>query len=413
MADSQRILARNSAFLISNLGFVNAAGFAFWIVTARVYSSEEVGLSAGVIAIAGFVATAASLGLPRTLLRYFTEDTPENHRLVTGATIAVASTSLVIACTLMIVAGASGARILSLLGDPSLAMVFIAYCVSTSLVALQDSFLVSRRLGSILFAKNAFFSIARLPLTILFAGMDGSGPFLAVGVTNIASAALIFVLCQGKHIDFRTPPIENLRTLRKSIRFSTGSYVSSVFETLPGSLLPIIAVETLSSSDSAYFYISWMIGGLLFSLPAVVYSPLVNEASRPQANWRHLIRTSAIIVIAALGTGIFVLAMFSSDILSFMGERYLEFGSPLLLMFALSAAPIAVNQLAVAVTQIAGSIKFTFLYWLTASGVFVSASIVLMESHGIRVTGLIWLVIQTAFALPSSIVVLREYRKRI
>ena len=59
-------LVRNSLYLILSSGLQAALGFAFWIITARLFSLSDVGRASALISAAILMAYLALLGLPES-----------------------------------------------------------------------------------------------------------------------------------------------------------------------------------------------------------------------------------------------------------------------------------------------------------------------------------------------------------
>ena len=63
-------LYRNAIYLMLNSAMYGLTGFFFWIVAARLYPPEVVGLASSVIAAIGLLSLLSTLGLDYGLLRF-------------------------------------------------------------------------------------------------------------------------------------------------------------------------------------------------------------------------------------------------------------------------------------------------------------------------------------------------------
>ena len=63
-------LYRNAIYLMLNSAMYALTGFFFWIVAARLYPPEVVGLASSVIAAIGLLSLLSTLGLDYGLLRF-------------------------------------------------------------------------------------------------------------------------------------------------------------------------------------------------------------------------------------------------------------------------------------------------------------------------------------------------------
>ena len=62
-------LYRNTIYLILSFMTINLSGFIFWILAAKLYKPEDVGLASAAISAALFLANVSGLGLGFGLIR--------------------------------------------------------------------------------------------------------------------------------------------------------------------------------------------------------------------------------------------------------------------------------------------------------------------------------------------------------
>ena len=66
-------LYKNSVFLIASSTSAAGSGFFFWVIAARFYSAEEVGLASAIISAMGLVSLLSLLGFDISLVRFLPE----------------------------------------------------------------------------------------------------------------------------------------------------------------------------------------------------------------------------------------------------------------------------------------------------------------------------------------------------
>ena len=76
------------------------------------------------------------------------------------------------------------------------------------------------------------------------------------------------------------------------LRFSGGNYVAILFNAAPYLMLPLMITNILGAEITAYFYLSWMMAGLLFFIPSAVGSSLLSEMSHEEKNYDEKIKIS-------------------------------------------------------------------------------------------------------------------------
>jgi len=63
-------LYRNSIYLILSMGVVSVFGFFFWMINARLYSAEQVGIGTTLISLMSLISSFSFLGLGNNLIKY-------------------------------------------------------------------------------------------------------------------------------------------------------------------------------------------------------------------------------------------------------------------------------------------------------------------------------------------------------
>ena len=67
-------LVRNSAYLLLTAGIAYGLGFVFWLLVARLYSPDVLGLTATLLGTILFLATVAQLGFQIGLIRFLPQE---------------------------------------------------------------------------------------------------------------------------------------------------------------------------------------------------------------------------------------------------------------------------------------------------------------------------------------------------
>ena len=88
-------LYRNSIFLIASTFFGAGTGFIFWIIAARLYSTEDFGLASAMISAIGLISSLSVLGLNIGLIRFLSE-IKDRSSLISTCMIVVTVVSLLL-----------------------------------------------------------------------------------------------------------------------------------------------------------------------------------------------------------------------------------------------------------------------------------------------------------------------------
>jgi O-antigen/teichoic acid export membrane protein len=119
-------------------------------------------------------------------------------------------------------------------------------------------------------------------------------------------------------------------------------------------VIPVLVTARLSSTDNAYFYTTWMMGGIFLIIsPAVSQSLFAEGAHNP-----HEVFTKARSSLLAIGVmlapciaGVFVIG---GTLLSAFGSSYEQHSIGLLRIVLIAAIPDAVTNVYVAVLRVQG-----------------------------------------------------------
>jgi len=76
-------LYRNSIYLMLNTGVTAVFGFFFWIINARLYSAEQVGIGTTIISTMTLISSFSILGLGNGLIRYLPTSERKNKKINT------------------------------------------------------------------------------------------------------------------------------------------------------------------------------------------------------------------------------------------------------------------------------------------------------------------------------------------
>src|SRR6266567_3371482 len=77
-------LVRNSLYLVLSSGLQAAFGFGFWVITARLFSTTDLGISSSLISAATVISFISILGLNSTFVRYLPTASDSNALITIG-----------------------------------------------------------------------------------------------------------------------------------------------------------------------------------------------------------------------------------------------------------------------------------------------------------------------------------------
>jgi len=173
-------------------------GFVFWVVAARFYDPEDVGLASATIAAMGLVVSLSRLGLEMGLVR-FLHQSGEDARTTINTVFTVGLLAS-LAAALIFIAGLSfwSPALIFLRENPGYLVAFVVFCVASTLSTFTDHAFIAERRAGFAMGRSIIFSLLKLPLPVLLAVFFKSfGIFASWGISLIVAllvSVLIFLL---------------------------------------------------------------------------------------------------------------------------------------------------------------------------------------------------------------------------
>jgi len=387
-------------------------GFAFWIIVARLYSPEDVGLASAIIAAVGLLAAFSQLGLGMGLIRFLPHSSRNASSMIN--TVFSMGTLTSIAAALIFIAG---------LGFWSPALLFIRHnlvylaafglftIASTLFTLIGQTFVAERRAGFTL-ANNLIFSLLKLLLLILLAAFFHTfGIFASWGISLVVAFLLsAFLFLPRVQADYRPRFAISRGVTNEIMHFSFANYLSGLFWGAPILLLPIIVVNLLGAEPNAYFYIAWATGSVLAMIPAAVSTSLFAEGSHEEERLGLNIWRSLKMVLLLLVPAVVLMLAIGDKVLLLFGASYSENATTLLRIFAIAALPLAVNTIYLAVKRVERKLRVIVGLSAFVGAVTIGLTYMLLPRMGINGAGIAWL---TAQVIGALVIVVSSFLKRM
>jgi len=351
-------------------------GFAFWIVVARFYSPEDVGLASAAISAAGLMATIANLGLGYGLIRFLSQSGKNANSLLNSCFTVGGLASIATALIFLGGLGFWSPVLLFLRQSPVFFITFIIFTTSYTLLALVgDAFVAERRAGFTL-VGSLIQGLLKLPVVILLGlAFHAFGIFASWAISLFLASLLgIFIFLPRIRIGYRPRLAINRGVIGETVHFSSANYLTNFATAAPGFILPIMIVNLLGAEANAYFYIAWMIGFLLHGVAGAVAMSLFAEGSYDEGKLKLTMRQSLKLTFLILVPMIIVVLAIGDKILILFGTPYSQSATMLLRILAISALPAAINHIYLSMKRIEK--KLTTIIVLTG---FISVSTLVLS----------------------------------
>ena len=399
----------NSLYLVLNTGLLAGFGFAFWIITAHLFSVPDVGQASALVSAAGLIGNCALLGLNNGIGRYLPESRNPAGLISSGMAL-VGTCGAIGAIIYLLILPLIAPNLGFVEKSPVLAFGFVLITATEAVNTLTDSiFVATRNAKYTAFVDGIIGGAGKVVLAFFFAGAGTYGLFLASAsgfvLASIASLFLIYTVMHTR-LDLRRP----LKTLKPLFGFAGANYVGNVFNMIPGLAVPIILLDRLGSSSAAYFFIVFQVVQIVYAAALALEQTFLAEGSRADADMRALRRRSVrMLVMFCVPTALGIIAVGRFLLLAF-GGPYAKNGFASLVILCLAAGPIAANYWYLTVLRLAGKLRAI----VVVNATYAAATCIAVwvgASHGLTGVATGWL-IGALVATCVAVVAAREGQAR-
>lgn len=406
-------LYSNAFFLI--LANVSSAllGFIFWIVVARFYTVEDVGVASAIIAGMGFVVSFARLGLEMGLVRFLRQDGQDAKSIINTVFTIGLLASIVAALVFIIGLDLWSPALVFIMDNPAYLVAFVVFtAVSTLSVFVENAFIAVRRSGFAA-AKSLIFSLIKLPLPIvLAASLKAFGVFTSWGIALIVALLVsVFLFLPRAQAGYQFFFTIKPRVVKNMLRFSFANYVSTFFWGAPGVVFPIMVINLLGAEPNAYFYIGWAMGGVLMMIPMAVATSLFAEGSYDATTLEAHVRRSLKMVFVLLVPTVILVLLIADKLLLLFGGSYSESATLLLRILTLSTFPLAINSIYLSIKRVEMDLKAIVGLAAFMAVISLGLGYILLPGMGINGAGIAWLVGQGVTTLVVIVIFFRRRRQ--
>jgi O-antigen/teichoic acid export membrane protein len=350
-------LVRNSLYIMSTTIVNSVFGYVFWLLAARLFPAQVVGLTAGLTAASTILVILASVGVGGTLI----QSLPGAHASESWSPTFWAG--MATAVTVGAVIGGGTLLLLPLLGKEFAVLHGAEYAVvfaagTFALIAgyiLDFAFLAERAAGNMLF-RNSVVAFGRVVLLVALISVFGAN---ALAMLSAWTAAALAGLVLGfgllvRRVALRRPPSLSVlgHTTRRLRTGVVGQQLIGIGAGLLPYLLSVLVTVRLSSSDNAYFYTTWMMAGIFLIIAPAVALSLFAEGVHDPRHLRQKVRSALTIIGLILVPGAVAILALGGMLLSVFGPAYEQKATELLRIVLLASFPDAITSVYVSVLRV-------------------------------------------------------------
>jgi len=356
-------------------------GFFFWLIAARLYHTEEVGVATALISSVTLIMFIASFGFNFSLIRFIKISGKES----------VLNTSICITTTAAVVVGIAYLLILkvffensALIQNASYGLFFLLTVVMHSIYFITGESFKALRDTKDYFMQNTVLS-TRVLLLFPLVFLGSFGIFGAIGAAYLlATIYSIFILSRRIKLNYRI----DRDYLKKSFSFSSGNYISNLLYESPSLLMPPIILSMIGKQEAALYYIAMAVSSLIWIAPMSLSASLFIEGSYGENLKKNVLKSGKAILIVLIPS-IFFIYYFGGFVLEIFGQDYVE-ALPLLHVLVLSSFFVAVHDLFIPILnikmRISSLIKLNFVRFCLLLGF----SYIFLRDYGLIGFGYAW-----------------------
>ncbi len=392
-------LIKNTIYLISTQFLNLILGFFFWIIAARGYSPNEIGIASALISSMFLIVLISTLGFPTTL-QYFLPRENQNARIIINSCIITCIiASLIISLIFIIGLDIWAQPLKSIVIDIKVAPAFVLITTASTVSGLIGGAFIAGRRASFQLAKETLFGFVKILPLHFFLGFGAMGIFFSWGIGLMFSSLLGFILLpfvwKGYLPIPRFDPIIN-----KMAYFSIGNYLVSIFSTLPRLALPVIIVNVGSPESTGFFFIAMTVAGILYAIPASLSSSLLTESSE-RGEFRDKIFKAIKFNFVLLFSGLIFFILFGKYVLNLFNPAYGENASTTLVILALTSIPLSVNTIFTVIRNVQKRISSIMIFNAVIAIITLALSVPFLRIYGIEGAAMAYLVANTFAAIVA------------
>jgi len=383
-------LFRNSIYLMATTGFMGLFGYVFWIICTHIFQPDQIGVGTTLISAMSLISSVSLLGFNNTFIRILPNSQNRDNEINTGS-ILVILTSATMALLYIAAVPVITPKLSIIHENPWFALGFVIIVALASLNTLTDSVFIAYRAAHFNLITDGFItSITKLILPVIFVTLGAYGVFASAGLAagvGIITAILILVFKYGYKPRFHI----DSQTLKKVFRYSFTNYLANLLSIAPTLILPIIVIDHLGAAAAGYYYLTFMIINLLYTVAASVSQSLFAEGSYDTNGLRGLLKNAVKMLLIIMVPAGIVLAIGGPYVLELFGKSYGAGGAGVLIVFALAAPAVAAYNIACVVLRIRHQ-TYSLVFVNILYAVLINVLAILWVDRGLVWIAIAWLI---------------------
>lgn len=393
---------RDGLALVLSSALTSAVGLLYWVLAARLFSPDVLGINQVAISTMMFLGGIAQLNMTYALLRFVPVAGWAARRVVLGGYAVGAGMASIVGAGFALGARVWAPQLVAEFGQGRLLLFFVVATPLWSIFVIQDYVLTGIRRATVVPAENLVFSLLKILLLLVAAVLVVPGGIAiswTVGTAAIVVPINVWTLLRAVPAFGRASVVSfEPVTLSAVARFVRADYAGGVFWQAALFGIPLLVLARLGAGAAAAYAVVWMITQSLYLVSSGMSQSMVAHSAADldglDAARRAMVRRALTMVVPASA----VLVVGAPLILSLFGRHYADYGSAALRWTALSAIPNVITASTVGAARVRRRMGVLFGVPAGISVIVIGLSWVLMPQLGITAVGVSWLIAQVVMA---------------
>jgi len=390
-------LYKNSFFIMLT-SFTSAGfGFIFWMLAAKFYPKEDVGISTALISSMMLIVILSRLGFNFSVIRFFPE--MDRSRVFSSSVIVTTTFAIFLSIIFILIAECISPK-LNILKSAEVSLIYIIFVGIASVVSITGVTFVAIRRAEFQFLQSLIVG-SRVALLIPLINLGVLGIFCSIGVSMAVAMIVSFSILYFLGIKLKFAIDRDF--IERSFKFSLGNYSAGMFITAPNQIIPLIVLNVLGAEETAHYYIAFSIASLICMIPNATSMSLFVEGSYGEALKRNTIRALTFAFLLLIPSVIFI-HLYGGRILAMIGRDYLS-GLDLLKVMVLSSFFVTFCSMYLSIKRVQKDISGLLYLSALIFVLLISLSYVLLIAFRLVGVGYAWVLsygIGTIFVIISA-----------
>jgi O-antigen/teichoic acid export membrane protein len=395
-------LYRNAYAWLLSTGISSVLGLLYWVLAARLYAPQAVGVNAALVSALILLAGLSQLNLMSVLIRFLPNAGRRTAQLTAGSYLL--STLMALVSSMAFVGLSSRLAGLDLFGaDRQMAALFIPAAMIWTVFNLQDGVLAGLRATLWVPVDNITYGLAKTALLVLLAPLS---PRFGIFISWIVPAVLllpainllIFKRLIPRHVQATKDSAAPLRW-RELSKYIGSNYFSALFSLVSSRMLPVLVVALAGPAAGAYFYLAWAVADSLRLVTVQMATSLTVEGA---LDVRSVTRNGS--TFLRLLFGLFVplvigLVVAAPFLLRLSGRDYAAEGVTLLRLLSIAVVPGLIVTWYVSIARVRHRLVEILVVEGALAALMLGLSTLLLRTQGVTGVGMAALISATLVAL--------------